>query len=172
MQAVDFQTYLPGDILVKADRATMAYSLESRSPWLDYRLGELACRLPVAFKLRGRIGKYVFKRALAPYVPEQVIVRRKMGFAVPLAEWFRTTLKPVFLQRVLCDAMEPYVHLPEARRLWTEHQSGLHDHSRKLWNLLMLACWDARHARHEHLHQPEEEALAGHCTKAEPESRL
>ena len=78
MQAVDFQTYLPGDILVKADRATMAYSLESRSPWLDYRLGELACRLPSAFKLQGRTGKHIFKRALAPYVPDEVITRRKM----------------------------------------------------------------------------------------------
>ena len=147
MQAVDFQTYLPGDILVKADRATMAYSLESRSPWLDYRLGELACRLPSAFKLNGRSGKHIFKRALAPYVPDEVITRRKMGFSVPLAEWFRTSLKPVFQAQALQPGMERYLSLRETRRLWSEHQSGLHDHSRKLWNVLMLACWESRHRR-------------------------
>jgi len=144
MQAVDLQTYLPGDILVKADRATMAYSLETRSPWLDYRLGELACRLPAGFKLHGRTGKHIFKQAVGPYVPRPVMTRRKMGFQVPLAEWFRTSLKPVFQQQVMHPAMDRYFSLGEVRRLWNEHQSGLHDHSRKLWNLLMLANWDAR----------------------------
>jgi asparagine synthase (glutamine-hydrolysing) len=145
MQAVDFQTYLPGDILVKADRATMAYSLESRSPWLDYRLGQLACKLPDAFKLNGHNGKRIFKCALLPYVPEQIIRRRKMGFSVPLAEWFRTSLKPVFQENVLRSTMGEYISLPESRRLWAEHQSGFHDHGRKLWNLLMLGCWDGCH---------------------------
>jgi asparagine synthase (glutamine-hydrolysing) len=145
MQAVDLQTYLPGDILVKADRATMAYSLESRSPWLDYRLGELACRLPTAFKLHGRTGKHIFKQAVEPYVPRSVITRRKMGFQVPLAEWFRTSLKPVFQKQVLQPSMERYLSLGEVRRLWNEHQSGLGDHSRKLWNLLMLAEWHSHH---------------------------
>ena len=65
-----------------------------------------------------------------------------MGFSVPLAEWFRTTLKPVFQERAFRSDMERYIALPEVRRLWTEHQSGLHDRSRKLWNLLMLASWD------------------------------
>ena len=145
MQAVDLQTYLPGDILVKADRATMAYSLESRSPWLDYRLGELAGRLPTALKLRGRIGKYLFKQAMGPYVPRSVITRSKMGFSVPLAEWFRTSLKPVFQQQVLHPEMERYLSFGEVRRVWNEHQSGLGDHSRKLWNLLMLAEWHSHH---------------------------
>src|ERR1035437_8160840 len=156
MQAVDLETYLPGDILVKADRATMAYSLESRSPWLNYRLGELACRLPSAFKLHGRSGKHIFRRALAPYVPDEVIPRRKMGFSVPLAEWFRTSLKPVFQAQALQPEMERYLSLGEIRRLWSEHQSGLHDHSRKLWNVLMLACWESRHRRAVQTRAPEE----------------
>jgi len=145
MQSVDLDTYLPGDILVKADRATMAHSLESRSPWLDFRLAELAGRLPAGFKLRGRTGKHIFKRALAPYIPDEVITRRKMGFSVPLADWFRTSLKPVFQEQVLKPEMEQYLSLGETRRIWSEHQSGLYDHSRKLWNVLMLACWAARH---------------------------
>jgi asparagine synthase (glutamine-hydrolysing) len=145
MQAVDLQTYLPGDILVKADRATMAYSLESRSPWLDYRLGELAGRLPSAFMLHGRSGKHIFKQAVGPFVPDDIITRSKMGFSVPLAEWFRNTLKPVFQEHVLRNGMEQYIKLAEARRLWMEHQTGIHDHSRKMWNLLMLGCWVTRH---------------------------
>jgi asparagine synthase (glutamine-hydrolysing) len=145
MQWVDLQTYLPGDILVKADRATMAYSLESRSPWLDYRLAELAFQLPSSFKVNGRMGKYVFKRAMANYVPRSVIERKKMGFSVPLAEWFRTALKPVFETLVLCKDMQEFVSLREARRIWEEHQSRFHNHDKKLWNLLMLGAWNRRH---------------------------
>jgi asparagine synthase (glutamine-hydrolysing) len=149
MQWVDTQTYLPGDILVKADRTTMAYSLESRSPWLDYRLAELAFGLPSDFKVRGRLGKFIFKRALAGYIPESVATRTKMGFSVPLADWFRTSLKPLFRALVLEGGMEELLSLGEVKRLWDEHQSRLHNHDRKLWNLLMLAAWSRRHGRRE-----------------------
>jgi len=149
MQWVDTQTYLPGDILVKADRTTMAYSLESRSPWLDYRLAELAFRLPSEFKVRGRSGKYIFKRALAQYIPEAVATRTKMGFSVPLADWFRTSLKPLFHALVLEGGMEDLLSLGEVNRIWEEHQSRLHNHDRKLWNLLMLAAWSRRHGQGE-----------------------
>ena len=147
MQWVDMQTYLPGDILVKADRATMAYSLEGRSPWLDYRLAELSLRTPPSWKVHGRTGKYIFKKAMEPYLPQQLINRKKMGFSVPLGEWFRTTLRPVFQSLVLSSEMEEFVSPAEARRIWNEHQSGLHNHERKLWNLLMLASWNVRHRR-------------------------
>src|ERR1035437_5827337 len=145
MQSVDLETYLPGDILVKADRATMAHSLESRSPWLDFRLAELAGRLPSGFKLRGKTGKHIFKEAVRPYIPEATIRRPKWGFGVPLAEWLRTSLKPTSEPPVLGEPMDRYFSLGEVRRIWGEHQSGLHNHDRKLWSLLMLACWDARH---------------------------
>lgn len=145
MQWVDTQTYLPGDILVKADRATMAYSLESRSPWLDYRLAELAFRLPPGLKLRGRTGKYIFKRALTDYIPRRILERTKMGFSVPLAHWFRTSLKPVFQSLAMAQDMEQFLSLGEVRRLWEEHQSRLHNHDRKLWSLLMLAAWNRKH---------------------------
>jgi asparagine synthase (glutamine-hydrolysing) len=145
MQAVDLETYLPGDILVKADRATMAYSLEGRSPWLDYRIAELAFRLPPEFKVRGTIGKYIFKKAMSPVVAKQVISRPKMGFQVPLAEWFRTSLVDTFQSAVMREDMERYLSLSEVDRLWKAHQSGRANHDRKLWSLLMLACWDARY---------------------------
>jgi asparagine synthase (glutamine-hydrolysing) len=153
MQAVDLETYLPGDILVKVDRATMAHSLESRAPYLDHRLAELAGRLPAGYKLRGRVGKYIFKMAAKPYLPPELLTRRKMGFSVPLKEWFRTSLKPIFETEVLQGNMEAYLSMPEVRRIWEEHESGLRNHEVKLWNLLMLARWDARYRRHGALYQ-------------------
>jgi len=147
MQAVDMQTYLPGDILVKIDRATMAYSLEGRCPWLDYRLAELACALPASFKLRNGIGKYVFKQAMARQVPSVLIARRKMGFGVPLSKWLRTSLKALFEETVLGGGIEEYVSVAAVRKLWEEHQSGARNHDRKLWNMLMLSLWEAEHRR-------------------------
>jgi asparagine synthase (glutamine-hydrolysing) len=145
MQAVDLKTYLPGDILVKVDRATMAYSLESRAPWLDHRLASVACRLPAGLKLNGKVGKYAFKQVVRKHIPESILTRPKMGFGVPLGEWFRTSLYPVFESIVLQPEMESYLDLREVRRIWGEHQSKLHSHEAKLWNLLMLATWNLRH---------------------------
>lgn len=147
MQAVDFETYLPGDILVKVDRATMAHSLESRAPWLDYRLAELAGRLPVDYLLKGGVGKRIFKEAVRPYLPAQLPARTKMGFVAPLGQWFRGSLKPLFEAAVLRSQMEEYVSLGEVRRIWAEHQAGLRNHRVTLWNLLMLARWDEHHYR-------------------------
>jgi asparagine synthase (glutamine-hydrolysing) len=144
MQAVDFQTYLPGDILVKADRATMIHSLEARAPWLDYRIVEFAGGLPPAAKLDGRVGKAIFKKVVRPLLPETNVSRKKMGFSVPLAEWFRTSLKPVFESMVLGKEAGAFIDLAEARRLWAQHQSSVFNHERKLWNLLMLAMWQSR----------------------------
>jgi asparagine synthase (glutamine-hydrolysing) len=145
LEAVDLETYLPGDILVKIDRATMAYSLEGRCPLLDYRLGDLACRMPGSFKLRAGVGKYIFKQMMRPHLPGDVLDRSKMGFAVPLQEWFRSTLKPVFEGLVLRPAMERYFDLGAVRDIWKSHQGGQRNHGRDLWILLMLACWDDRY---------------------------
>jgi asparagine synthase (glutamine-hydrolysing) len=147
MQAVDVETYLPGDILVKADRATMAYSLEGRAPWLDYRIAEYAARLPSSWKIKGLQGKFAFKRLLEPLVPNEILYRPKMGFSVPLANWFRTSLAPVYRETVLAGEADGLVCRAEAGRLLDQHLTGLHDHSRKLWNILMLACWWRRHVR-------------------------
>jgi asparagine synthase (glutamine-hydrolysing) len=155
MQAVDLETYLPGDILVKADRATMAYSLEGRSPWLDYRLVELACRMPSSLKLRSGTGKHIFRRALGKHLPAAVARRPKMGFSTPMASWLRGPLRPAFEARVFDGEMRAWLDFPEIRRLWAEHQGGFHNHERKLWNLLTLAAWRAHH------HAPHEAALAG-----------
>lgn len=147
LQAVDWQTYLPGDILVKVDRATMAYSLESRAPWLDHRLAELAARLPTREKVQGHEGKVLFKRAVSAHVPEQLLRRGKMGFAVPMPLWLRSSLKDTFERLVFQQEMERYLNLRAVRELWDRHQRRQRDYSAALWNILMLACWDQVHQR-------------------------
>ncbi len=92
VQYLDFKTYLPGDILTKVDRASMAHSLEVRVPFLDYQFVEKIAALPSDFKLRGGEAKYGLKKALEPYLPHDVLYRKKMGFAVPLDVWFRGSL--------------------------------------------------------------------------------
>jgi asparagine synthase (glutamine-hydrolysing) len=145
MQSVDFETYLPADILVKVDRATMAYSLESRAPWLDHRLAELACGMPERMHVSLSEGKLAFKRAMRDLLPAPVLSRSKMGFAVPLHHWFQTALRQPFEAMVFRPEIENYVDLAEARRLWAEQQSGRGRHEQKLWSLFMLANWDATH---------------------------
>jgi asparagine synthase (glutamine-hydrolysing) len=146
LQAVDFQTYLPGDILVKVDRATMAYSLESRAPWLDHRLAGFACSLPGEFHVSGHNGKRLFKSVASRYIDAPILDRPKMGFTVPLAEWFRTSLRGLFEREVLAPGMDALLNQAAVRRLWGQHQRGTRNHDMKLWNLLMLACW-----RHTHV---------------------
>lgn len=143
LQAVDIETYLPGDILVKADRATMAFSLEGRSPWLDYRLGELAAGLPPEWKISGRNGKFIFKKTVEPLVPGEILWRPKMGFVMPLKEWFRGELRPVFEKEVL-EGASGLIDRGEAARLLEEHVSGARNRDRWLWNLLVLQKWARR----------------------------
>jgi asparagine synthase (glutamine-hydrolysing) len=143
VQYADFKTYLPGDILTKVDRASMASSLELRVPLLDHTLVEWAARLPSDLKLNGREGKYVFKAALGPYVSRQVLYRPKQGFAVPLATWFRGPLRrrlrdtlsgPVLRDSGLFD-------MPTVAVLLDQHQSGERDHSAALWTLSMMEAF-------------------------------
>ncbi len=139
-QYLDLKTWLPGDILTKVDRASMAHSLEVRVPLLDHRLVEWASCLPPTLKLRGSTGKYIFKKSLEPDLPHDVLYRTKMGFSVPLATWLRGPLAQ-HAQEALrhgavakCGYFEPSV----LDQLVHEHVAGRHDHSATLWSLLML----------------------------------
>ena len=140
VQYADFKTYLPGDILTKVDRASMASSLEVRVPLLDHTLVEWAACLPPPLKLRGREGKYVFKSALEPYVPREILYRPKQGFAVPLAAWFRGPLRRRLRETlsgpVLCEA--GLFDMAAIAALLDQHQSGERDHSAALWTLSMF----------------------------------
>jgi asparagine synthase (glutamine-hydrolysing) len=139
----DVQLYLPDDLLVKMDIASMAYSLELRSPLLDYRVMEFAARLPVNLKLRGTVRKYLLRRLMKNRLPPDVTRRRKMGFGVPIDTWFRTGLREMAYDLLLDSTARRrgYFEPEVVRRYLDEHISGAAQHHFRLWNLLMLELW-------------------------------
>lgn len=143
VQYLDFKTYLPGDILTKVDRASMAHSLEVRVPILDHKFVEWHATLPPALKLHNMEGKYIFKRALEPYLPQEVLYRPKMGFAVPLASWFRGPLRERTRSALLAGSLAEYDLFDPTRvaRLVGDHQAGRRDHSAAIWALLMFEAF-------------------------------
>jgi asparagine synthase (glutamine-hydrolysing) len=142
----DTMTYLPNDLLVKVDIATMAVSLEARSPFLDHKVIEFAASLPEKLKLRGLTTKYLLKRVLRQLLPAENLRRRKMGFGVPIGHWFRGRLEPFMRETILSDkALKRGYFKPEVvRRLVELHVRGERDHSHQLWTLLMLELWFQR----------------------------
>ena len=143
VQYADFKTYLPGDILTKVDRASMASSLEVRVPLLDHTLVEWAARIPSRLKLRGSQGKYLLKAALEPYVSREILYRPKQGFVVPLAAWFRGPLRRR-LRETLCGPVLGDSGLFDITKIETligQHQSGARDHSAPLWMLSMMEAF-------------------------------
>ena len=140
VQYVDFKTYLCGDILTKVDRASMAHSLEVRVPMLDHRFLEWAVKLPPGLKLRGQEGKHVLKKAMEPHLPHDIMYRPKMGFAVPLASWFRGPLRGRVRELIDGGALAATGYFDPAmvRRLVDEHQGGVREHSSAIWSLLMF----------------------------------
>ena len=145
----DIMTYLPGDLLVKVDIASMAHSLECRGPFLDHRVVELAAAMPLERKLPIRSGrsKVVLKRAFADLLPPAIKARPKMGFGVPISRWFRDELKNE-LREVLLDpvCLGRGLFRPEAiEQLVAEHVEGKREHSQRLWTLLMLELWFRTH---------------------------
>ena len=143
MLLTDQMTYLPNDLLVKVDIATMAVSLEARSPFLDHHVIEFAASLPQNLKLRRLTSKYLLKKVLRKLLPSENLNRRKMGFGVPVGHWFRGKMQP-FLREVLLSekAMRRGLFKPEAvRQLIELHVRGERDHSQQLWTLLMLELW-------------------------------
>jgi asparagine synthase (glutamine-hydrolysing) len=121
----------------------MANSLEARSPFLDQEVMEFAARLPVHLKLRGRESKYLLKRAFSDLLPRKNVARRKMGFAVPVGEWFRGSLKPLLEDALLSEqaSKRHYFQPKTINRLVQDHLTTKADHSFKLWNLMMLELW-------------------------------
>lgn len=142
MMAVDIATYLPGDILTKVDRTSMAVSLETRVPLLDHRLAEFVLRLPSSSKLRDGTGKHILRRAVADLLPENVLRKPKQGFALPLGRWLRNELR-YRVEELLQPGARIYEFVdPRAvHRTATEHRFGRRDHSVTLWRLLVLESW-------------------------------
>lgn len=140
IQYLDIKTYLVGDINTKVDRASMAHSLEVREPLMDHELLEWLATLPSDLKIRGQEGKYLFKKAMEPRLPDDVLYRPKMGFAVPLARWFRGPLRQRVRDAVLGPrlAATGWFNQDYLRHLLDAHQSGAQDYSASLWSLMMF----------------------------------
>ena len=143
IQYLDMKTYLPGDILTKVDRASMAHALEVRVPLLDHKLVEWISGLPPDMKLHGTEGKYVFKKSLESYLPDDILYRNKMGFAVPLAGWFRGPLKQRVRDALLGPALAETGIFNTAflAEMVEQHQSGRRDYSAPIWTLLMFEAF-------------------------------
>ena len=143
MLDTDVHTYLPDDLLVKMDIATMAYSVEGRSPFLDHELMEFCAALPYDLKLRGMTGKVLLKSALRGIVPDDVLDRPKMGFGVPLARWFREDLRSMPAELLLPSdsRVHAYVRPDAIRRMISDHHAAVADHSLRLWVLVQLESW-------------------------------
>jgi asparagine synthase (glutamine-hydrolysing) len=142
--ALDTATYLPGDLLLKVDRMSMAHSLEVRSPLLDHHVHEYAAALPGELKLRRGTTKWLLKQlATRRGLPEHLVHRRKQGFGIPIGEWFRGALRP-WIEGILRDPptlARGYFDARKTDRLLSDHIEGRRDHTYRLWNLIMLELW-------------------------------
>jgi asparagine synthase (glutamine-hydrolysing) len=147
LQLLDVDTYLPGDLLYKADIASMAVSLELRSPFLDRRVVELGLALPDELKATRRRGKVALREAFADALPARIASRRKAGFGVPISRWLRGELRPLLAELLLDERARSRNQLrPETvKRLLEEHHSGRRDHGHRLWCLLMLELWQRQY---------------------------
>tara|TARA_R110000782_G_scaffold78276_2_gene154941 strand:+ start:93555 stop:95447 length:1893 start_codon:yes stop_codon:yes gene_type:complete len=139
-QYADLKIWLPGDILTKTDRMSMAVGLEAREPLLDYRLVEFAAKLPVGQRIHGNSGKYLMKRAMEPFLPNDILYRDKMGFVTPISHWFRDALAGE-AAAVASDSMlarTGWLDPKAMGRVASDHKAGRVDHGRLLWQLLVL----------------------------------
>jgi len=143
MMYFDTLSYLPDDILVKVDRASMGVSLEARIPLLDHRVVEFVWRLPLDMRVRNGTTKWLLRRLLYRYVPPELLERPKMGFGVPVGKWLRGPLREWAEELLREDKLrrEGFLHPSPVRRLWEEHLSGRQNWQYHLWGVLMFQAW-------------------------------
>ncbi|MFT2090404.1 asparagine synthase (glutamine-hydrolyzing) [Paraglaciecola sp. 2405UD69-4] len=147
----DMKTYLPGGILVKVDRMSMANSLEVRAPLLDKDVIEFSATLPSAMKYKNGEKKHILKEAFKPMLPDGILYRKKMGFSVPLATWFRSEIKEIAERHLINQAqgLKAIFNHNYVKTLWNEHQNNTADHSNLLWSMLMYEMWWVKYSQGE-----------------------
>src|SRR6185503_12809943 len=140
---LDSKTYLPGDILTKVDRMSMAHSIEARAPLLDHKLIEFVGTIPASLKLRDGVTKYILKKAVRGLIPDAIIDRPKRGFDVPITKWFRHELRELLLDTLTDTRTQQrgYFNHQAVLAVLDEHQRGRRDNARHLWGLLIMELW-------------------------------
>ena len=143
MQFLDMNFYMAEDILTKVDRASMAVSLEVRAPFLDPRVAQFAASLPLEYKLKGKKGKYILKKAIEPLLPKSILERPKKGFGIPIAEWLKGRLNPLMHDLLAPERLKDQGLFNEkfVSKLISEHEKNIASHHKQLWTLLVFQLW-------------------------------
>lgn len=150
MQYIDTKTWLVDDLMLKADKMSMAASIELRVPLLDTHLVQFAASLPDSYKLKGGTGKFIFKKVMEGFLPKDIIYRPKQGFPVPTRQWFRTSLHEEVRNILLSpeSALQPYIRTEYIERVLSQHRSGWADHSSRILSFLTFEFWSRKYIGH------------------------
>lgn len=143
MQFLDMNFYMAEDILTKVDRASMAVSLEVRAPFLDPRIAQFAASIPLKYKLKGKKGKYILKKAVAPLLPKNILQRPKKGFGIPIAEWLKNRLNPLMHDLLAPERLknQGLFNVDFVQKIIKEHETNYASHHKQLWTLLVFQLW-------------------------------
>lgn len=160
MQYIDMNLWLPGDILMKADKMTMAHSLELRVPFLDREVFEIARRIPMKYRIAGGTTKYIFRKAMEGIIPSFILDRPKLGFPVPLRDWMKGSSGRAVLEQIKASGIDEYIQIPSVEAMLVKHQNGQGDYARRIWTVYIFALWHALYMKE----QPQFEAAASLST--------
>ncbi|MCG7408572.1 asparagine synthase (glutamine-hydrolyzing) [Paenibacillus sp. ACRRX] len=148
MQYIDMNLWMPGDILMKADKLTMAHSMELRVPFLDRKVFDVARRIPMKYRIAEGTTKYALRKAMQGVIPDSVLNRPKLGFPVPMRDWMRTQRADTMWEHISASGIDPIINLSAVEDMFRRHKAGQGDYSRKLWVLYVFALWHATFIKH------------------------
>lgn len=150
MQYIDMNLWMPGDILMKADKMTMAHSLELRVPFLDKEVFEIARRIPAKYRIAGGTTKYVFRKAMEGIIPDFILNRPKLGFPVPIRDWMKGNSGLAILEQIKASGIEDYIQISAVESMLAKHRAGQGDYSRRIWTIYIFALWHVAYMK-EHV---------------------